>query len=93
MKERGVHQSRAWLLNSGTIVVLITGGLRGCPTNPRLLIPGFYTSGASNTSIMYSGYGAPAYLHNVFSLAGYGAPASNPLIELQGWSSRSAWSI
>lgn len=35
--------------------------MRGCPTHPRLLIiPDFYTSGASNTSIMYSGYGAPA---------------------------------
>lgn len=80
MKERGVHQSSAWFLNSGTIVVLITGvGMTGCPTHPRLLtIPGFHTSGASNTSIMYSGYGAPA---------------SNPLIELQGWSSRPAWSI
>lgn len=55
MKERGVHQSRAWLLNSGTIVILITRvEVRGCPTHPRLLtIPGSYTSGASNTSIMY----------------------------------------
>lgn len=26
MKERSVHQSRARFLNSGTIVVLITGG-------------------------------------------------------------------
>lgn len=53
MKERGVQLSWARLLNSGTIVILITGG-EGCPTHPRLFtIPGFYTSGASNTFIMY----------------------------------------